>query len=320
MERAYNFSTNFLLLSALVLTASGFAVSAENSSRQCQSDRVVLQMLGTHGPEMITGDDQASTGYLIRLDGKARVIVDAGPGSLQRFKQSGADFNDVDLMLFSHFHVDHSADFPAYIKAAFFSQRSNNLYVYGPEGSDFIASTEQFVERAIGSDAGLFPYLGDVANQGAQSSYKIISKSIPWSISDLSVREVHDKNGFKAQAVPTHHGPFPSVSYRVDIAGCSLGFTGDMTGRLGVVPDLVRDVDILVAHFAISEDATGIAVNLHMKPSYIGQLAEKANAGKLLLTHLMKRSLAVADESVSIIQEYYKGEVVMPSDLEPFNP
>lgn len=47
----------------------------------------------------------ASSGYLIWLDGKARVLIDAGPGSLQRFKQSGADFNDLSVLLFTHFHV-----------------------------------------------------------------------------------------------------------------------------------------------------------------------------------------------------------------------
>ena len=285
-----------LLLTLLAWSIAPACASTEPSAvERCDAERVQLQMLGTRGPELIPGDDQASTSYLIRLDGKAKVIVDAGPGSLQNFKKSGAAFNDVDVMLFTHFHVDHSADFPAYIKTAFFSQRDKDLYVYGPDGGDFVTAADDFVARALSNQYGMFPYLGNVLNPDANSPYHIISHAIPWSFGDLSVRDVHDGHGLKITAVPSHHGPFPAHAFRVDIAGCSIGFTGDMSGRLGAVPGLFADIDILVAHFAIAEDATGIPANLHMKPSTIGKIAAESRAKQLLLTHLMKRSLAARD-------------------------
>ena len=43
----------------------------------------------------------------------ARVLLDAGGGSALRFGESGAQMSQVDVFLFSHFHVDHSGDFPA---------------------------------------------------------------------------------------------------------------------------------------------------------------------------------------------------------------
>lgn len=277
-------------------------------------------MLGTRGPELLAGDTQASTGYLIWLDNKARVIIDTGPGSLQRFKQSRANINDVEVMLFSHFHVDHSADFPAYIKGAFFSDRDKNLNVFGPSGTQFVASAEQFVDRAIGSKGGLYPYLGSYNDPSVPSRYKIKTKTIPWSYSDLNIKQIYNDKDIKVQSVPTHHGPFPSLAYRVEVAGCAISFSGDMSGRLGAVPDLAKGSDILVAHNAVPEDVTGVARNLHMKPSYIGRLAKEANVKLLLLTHLMKRSLAVKDQSLKIIKKQYKGKVVMPKDLDVFHP
>lgn len=169
---------SLLLLISMLSVSSAFSVGQVIPSN-CQSERVKLQMLGTRGSELL--DDQASTSYLIWLDNKARVLIDAGPGSLQRFKQSKADFADVDLILFSHFHVDHSADFSAYIKGAFFIERDKDLQVIGPSGTKFVASAKQFVERNISSDGGLYPYLGSFLDPAAHSSYKIKVKDIQWT-------------------------------------------------------------------------------------------------------------------------------------------
>ena len=302
----------------LLIATNSYALAGQVIPSQCQSQRVKLQILGTRGPEFL--DAQASTGYLIWLDNKARVIVDTGPGTLQRFKQSGADFADVDLMLFSHFHVDHSSDFPAYIKAAFFTERNKDLTVMGPTGTKFVASAEQFVERAIGSNGGMYPYLGNFLDKNKGSAYKINVKNIEWSYSDLNIKTIYHKGGITVKTVSTHHGPFPSQGYRVDLAGCSISFTGDMSGRLRAMPDLARNSDILVAHNAIPEDATGVAALLHMTPSYIGRMAKKANVKLLLLTHLMKRSISRKSETLALIKKSYKGKVIFPNDLDVFTP
>ena len=320
MPIQYKLPSLALLGFSLFLSSINAVAFGQVFPQKCESKRVKLQMLGTRGPELLAGDTQASTGYLIWLDNKARVIVDEGPGSLQRFKQSKANINDVDVMLFSHFHVDHSADFPAYIKGAFFSDRNKDLTVLGPSGTKFVASAEQFVERAIGSKNGLYPYLASPLNTKESSSYKIKAKNIPWSYSDLNIKQIYKEKGIKIYAVPTHHGPFPSMAYRVELAGCAISFSGDMSGRLGAVPSLAKGSNILVAHNAVSEDVTGIPRNLHMKPSYIARLSKESNTKLLLLTHLMKRSLAVKDQSLKIIKKEYKGKVLFPRDLDIFHP
>jgi ribonuclease BN (tRNA processing enzyme) len=93
-----------------------------------------------------------------------------------------------------------------------------------------------------------------------------------------------------------------------------------MNGRLAAVPDLIKGSDILVAHNAVPEGVTGVARNLHMKPSYIGKLAQQAKVKQLLLTHLMKRSLEVKDQSIQLIKKNYQGKIVFPKDLDIFHP
>jgi phosphoribosyl 1,2-cyclic phosphodiesterase len=88
-----------------------FVPSAD--AQTCGTEGVAVQVLGSGGPEL--QDKRASTSYLVWQDGQARVLVDAGGGSALRFGESGAKMSQLDVILFSHFHVDHSADFPSLI-------------------------------------------------------------------------------------------------------------------------------------------------------------------------------------------------------------
>ena len=99
-----------------------------------------------------------------------------------------------------------------------------------------------------------------------------------------------------------------------------MSFTGDMSGRLGQMPRLARGSDILVAHNAIPEDATGAAANLHMKPGYIGAMAATAGVKQLVLSHLMRRTIDRKDETLRLIRNKYKGPVTFPDDLDVIRP
>jgi len=316
----------FLVFSLLLILF--FQVQAETNP--CQSDRVSLQMLGTGGPELITypalttksvtNKNKASTSYLIWLDNKARIIIDAGPGSANNFKQTSARYEDLSVFLFTHFHVDHSNDFAALIKGGFFSERNTDLLVFGPSGDTFILSANQFVERSFSASNGLYPYLSSFIDRESHSAYQIKTQTIEWTYKNVNIRPVYKNNDFNIQTVSVHHGPFPALAYRIEVAGCVLSFTGDMSGRLHSMPDLAKHSDILVAHNAIPEDAVGRAQLLHMKPSYIGKIAGKAEVKKLLLTHLMERSMDRRDETIQEIRKHYQGPIIFPQDLDHFQP
>jgi ribonuclease BN (tRNA processing enzyme) len=106
------------------------------AAQSCGAQGLALQVLGSGGPEL--QDKRASSSYLVWEDGQARVLVDAGGGSALRFGESGAQMSQLDAILFTHFHVDHSGDFAALIKSSWFEDRKRSLPVYGPEGNDFM--------------------------------------------------------------------------------------------------------------------------------------------------------------------------------------
>jgi glyoxylase-like metal-dependent hydrolase (beta-lactamase superfamily II) len=76
---------------------------------------VAVQVLGSGGPD--SNDARASSGYLLWLDGEARLLVDAGGGVFLRFGEAKARFESLDV---THLHVDHVSDLAALLMSGFF--------------------------------------------------------------------------------------------------------------------------------------------------------------------------------------------------------
>ena len=157
------------LLAFAILIALYEATPMEAQS--CGATGLAVQVLGSGGPEL--QDKRASTSYLIWDHGSARVIVDAGGGSALRFGESGAQMSQVDVFLFSHFHVDHSGDFPALVFSSWFEDRKRPLPIYGPPGNDFMPSTTEFVRDLFSEPHGAWRYLSELVEPGPKGSYTL---------------------------------------------------------------------------------------------------------------------------------------------------
>src|SRR5215472_5663667 len=103
------------------------ATAAAAAGTTCSGRGVEVQVLGSGGPEV--EDKRASSSYLVWQDHRARILIDSGGGSALRFGQAGAHVAQLDAILFTHLHVDHSADFPALIKSSYFAERTPPLPV-----------------------------------------------------------------------------------------------------------------------------------------------------------------------------------------------
>lgn len=297
----------FITLIALCPINQAFAAS-------CSGTGIELQVLGSGGPEM--QDKRASSSYLIWQDGKALVLIDSGGGSALRFGESGANMSDVDVVLFTHLHVDHTADFPALIKSSYFEDRSKPLPVYGPIGNTLFPSTTEFVQDLFGTK-GAYRYLNDFLKPN-ESSYLIQAHNV--EISGKQLKEAFKQSGIKASATDVVHGSVPALAWRVDIGGKSIVFSGDTNGENGNLQRLAKDADILVAHNAVTEGANGVERRLHMPPSVIGQIAAEANVRQLVLSHRMLRTLGKEPQTLEVIYHSFKGKAMFANDLDCFTP
>src|ERR1700679_1483834 len=158
---------------ALLISTSLFSVCVASLVRaqSCGSTGLAVQVLGSGGPEL--QDKRGATSYLLWDHGRARVIVDAGSGSSLRFGESGAQMSQVDDFLFSHFHVDHSSDFPSLIFSSWFGDRKRPLPIYGPPGNEYMPSTTEFVHDLFSDPHGAWRYLSGMVDPGQSDSYKL---------------------------------------------------------------------------------------------------------------------------------------------------
>ena len=92
-------------------------------------------------------------------------------------------------------------------------------------------------------------------------------------------------------------------------------FGGDQTGTNPAFTGFARNADLLIMHMAIPDNADPVARELHATPRAIGEIAQSVGARRLLLSHLMSRSLRTINESLSIIGQHYTGEVLVAEDL-----
>ncbi|MGH8727265.1 MAG: MBL fold metallo-hydrolase [Burkholderiales bacterium] len=274
---------------------------------------VAVQVLGSGGPEM--GDKRASSAYLVWKNGRARALIDMGGGTALRFEEAGAKVNDLDAVLFTHYHVDHSVDFPALIKASFFTDRARDLPVFGPTGNDLMPSTTEFVQALFAQGRGAFRYLGNHLDRETKSPYKIKPNDV--ALENSQAREIFLEQGLKVSAAKVIHGPLPALAFRIEAAGKSVVISGGTNGE-GGLEQLARGADVLIAHHAVPEGATGVERKLHMPPSRIGEIAAAAKVKKLVLSHRMLRTVGKEHESQTAIAANYKGPVVFADDLNCF--
>lgn len=299
----------------LSLTIGCLAVSACSPSlASCpQPQGVALQVLGSGGP--IADDGRASTGYVVWIDGNSRVLIDVGGGSFLRFGEAGAKFEDLDFIGLSHFHTDHSADFPALLKSGNFSSRERSLSVAGPDGDGAFPGLKQFLRSMLGKDGGAYAYLGSFLD-GTANTPMLTSREV--AAGEPTVVYTSDDLHIDALHVP--HGIVPAIAFRVRVGNETLVFGTDQNGGDPAFTGFAEGASILVMHMVVPEDVSGVGRRLHAPPGVIGAVAGQAAPGKLVLSHFMARSLRDLEGNVALVRKQYDGDIILAEDLACVTP
>jgi ribonuclease BN (tRNA processing enzyme) len=276
---------------------------------------VELLVLGSGGPGAA---GRAASSYLVSIDGDARILVDAGPGSFTRLGEAKASLSDTDIVLLTHLHIDHVGEIPGLFKARAVSGSGPIVFnVWGPTGSRgggedaYFPSTREFLHLLFGPK-GAFAYLNDFA-----APITLHGHDIPASLENAAPRQILQQGGIGVTAVAGHHGDAPSVIYRIDHAGKSVTFSGDIDAKgLPALRSIAKSTDLLVFNAVVLDPPGSPAVlyTLHTPPSAIGQLAKEVGARALLLSHI---SPAVDESQRAVLDSIrlnYAGQVTFAKD------
>ncbi len=307
------------ILTFATLSLALTACSADKSGRPidpkaCKTNSLAVQTLGTGGP--IADDHRAGSGNIIWIDGKARVVVDAGPGAFVRHAEAGVDFNDHYAILLTHFHGDHAGGLLGLLNNGSFSGRKDGFVIAGPSGSEILPSTSGFLEALIGKQ-GAFPYLSSYLDD-SDPLPKITVRNIVTSRDYLQA--VHRFHSVDIDAIGVHHLEVPALAFFVRNQGKRLLFSGDQSFLSDAFVEATRGgkPDLMFMHNAISM-ADGQPRGLHRDGRSIGEAAASSGAKKLVLTHHMQRALDDKDAILAAIRESFDGPVEFADDLSCYS-
>jgi ribonuclease BN (tRNA processing enzyme) len=237
---------------------------------------------GTGVPSLRRG----SPGTLVMSDSTI-LLIDSGPGTLRKMLEVSVTYRDLDLILYTHLHPDHTADFVPTLFASKYGdlpREKDLLCMGGPGFKSFFAE----IKKLYG------PW--------------IEPRSYPLTVQEVSKEPMFYRN-LKILSKPMAHIS-GSVGYRITLKdGKSIAISGDTDYCQNII-DLAFESDLLVLECSFPE---GKKVEGHLTPSLAGRIALESHCKKLLLTHLYP----VCDQFDILNQcrQVYQGEITVGEDL-----
>jgi ribonuclease BN (tRNA processing enzyme) len=280
-----------------------------------QAPSLELLVLGSGGPGAA---GRAASSYLVLIDGTPRILMDAGPGSFVRLGEAQVSLANTDTVLLTHLHIDHAGELPGLFKARAVSATGPIVFnVWGPTGSPgqhqdaYFPSTSQLMRLMFGPK-GAYAYLSDFS-----SPMTIQAHDIPAPLKNPVPRQIFKRADLVIIAIAGHHGDAPSVIYRIEHAGRSVTFSGDIDAAgLPALRRIAKATDLLVFNSVVLDPPASPAIlySLHTPPRAIGEVARDAGARGLLLSHISPGIDANRDAVLGSIRSSYAGPVTFAQD------
>ena len=285
------------------------------SFAEARAPSLELLVLGSGGPGAA---GRAASSYLVFIDGSARILVDAGPGSFARLGEAQASLSNTDIVLLTHLHIDHVGEIPGLFKARAVSGSGPVTFnVWGPAGSPghgedaYFPSTSEFLHVLFGPK-GAFAYVTDFA-----APITLHAHDVPAPAASTAPQQIYKAGDLAISAIAGHHGDAPAVIYRIDHAGKSVTFSGDIDASgLPALRQIARGTELLVFNTVVLDPpgSPPILYTLHTPPHAIGELAKDVGAHALLLSHLSPAVDAANAAVLQSIRSGYSGSITFAKD------
>ncbi len=287
--------------------------------------------LGTGGGPI--PDPQRAQPANLLVDGDETVLIDVGDGAADQLGKAGIRLAEVDALIISHHHFDHTGGLFALLGRRYQTLAPRPLAIFGPPG------TKRIVDGLIAAMQPAADVGAGIPGRRRQAPENVavvseIADGARFSIGPIKVSAVSNSHYSFAAGTP-EASRSQSLSFRFDLADRSIAYTGD-TGPSPAVEQLARSADLLVSEVIEPEAAmatlkqtnphipefvlTGLShhfVAQHLTAEEVGKLAKRAGVRKLVLTHNALQG-ADEDDTRKRIGASYNGEVAIARDLDRF--
>jgi ribonuclease BN (tRNA processing enzyme) len=307
------------------------ALNAAEAPVAAPADQFIT--LGTHGgPVSDRNRSQPANALVV---GRSVYLVDAGDGAVQQLARAGQSLAAVRAVFISHIHIDHTGGLFAVLGLRHQMGSTGKITVYGPPG---IKAMVDGLVAAIEPEA--------------RSAYGVPGEDYVPPQGTVDVVELRDGaklklDGFVVTVAENSHYSFPkgsdlarrfgSLSFRFDLPGRSIVYTGD-TGPSDAVTALAQGADLLVSElidpkFADTFVVSGTPaqqkraremrthlIDHHISPDQVGQMAAKAKVHRVVITHLVAGRDPNVDTApyVAGVRKWFDGPVEIAADLNRY--
>jgi ribonuclease BN (tRNA processing enzyme) len=295
---------------------------------------VTFVTLGTAGGPVVQSSRSQPANLLVSPAGQ--FLVDVGDGAAEQLAKAGFQPGQIDGVFLSHLHLDHVGGLQGLIGLRWMLEARKPLLIYGPPGTrELVAGLIASLAPSgrIGFGFGNLPPSPEHAVQVVE-----LADGADVTVGPLRVRAVRNSHYVAGPAGADPASAPLSLSYRFDVVGRSIGYTGD-TGPSPNLAPFFAGVDLLVSEVidlpgviadsrkrntqltaeAAHELETHMAQH-HLIPTEAAALARATNARELVVTHLGIVGPTAASEPglLASLRAGYPGRIAVAHDLDRF--
>ncbi|MCJ7443477.1 MAG: MBL fold metallo-hydrolase [Methanotrichaceae archaeon] len=188
----------------------------------------------------------------ILIQNEMPLLCDCGSGTLLRLTEAGIGIREINTIILTHLHLDHTSDVMALANARCLLQLKE-LEVYGPVG------TEMWIEKMHNA----YPYLEkmQIPVQELRPNDSLYMKNLKITIEEA----IHS---------------VPALSFRIESDSSAVVYSGD-TEPSSKIAEMARGADLLIHECSVPEPFN---VTNHTTPLKLGGLIRDVN--QVIFTHL----------------------------------
>jgi ribonuclease Z len=277
-----------------------------------------VTLLGTGVP--IPRPDRFGPSTLIEA-GNHTVLIDAGRGATMRLFQLGIPIGQIDALLLTHFHSDHTVGIPDLWLTGWlnshFGNRQRPFNVIGPVGTRTLM---HHLEAAYARDIEIRVEDEKLAREHVAISVKEFTED----------GVVYQAGELKVIAFTVDHGDAikPAYGYRLEYQGRVVVISGDTRYNANVLR-YGEHADLLIHEVAMArpellgEAAIQRIVNHHTSPQEAGRVFAQTKPKLAAYTHLVMLASETikpptTEELIAATRETYAGPLQVGEDLMSF--
>lgn len=230
-----------------------------------------------------------------------RLLIDCGPGTLERLRNIGLNPSLIDGVLLTHYHIDHVSDLLPLIKARAYTDEGRparpprQIKLIGPKGLRHLL-------RLLIEDNPYFSYLREAMRYHEYTEVTELGDGEEARIGAIKIRTAEVK----------HYG---GLAYRVELDGKSIAFSGDTIPDDRLV-ELARHVDVLVHECSFPSDEL---LGLHTSEEGLASIVERCRPRVLVVTHLYPVWSGRETRIAEAVSSRHRCRVIVASDYLEVN-